>query len=176
MALEATVREAREAEAGAVMNMKRHLLRETNQLLQTFEEYDLDVDEERYLIRRFGCLDNSAMLIAVAERTPIGMLTLQGGTLARNRHVAQLGIAVRKAVWGFGVGRRLMSSAVAWGRANPQVFKISLLVYSDNERAIDFYERFGFEREGLLRREVYLAREGRYVDLLAMGLHLEDSP
>ena len=174
MALEARVREAKESDAGGVMKMKQRLLRETNQLLQTFEEYDLDVEEERYLIRRFACLDNSVMLIAVAGRTPMGMVTLQGGTLTRNRHVAQLGVAVRKAVWGYGLGRKLMSAGISWARANPQVFKVSLLVYSDNERAIEFYERFGFESEGLLRREVYLAREHRYVDLIAMGLHLED--
>ncbi|HEY5107188.1 MAG TPA: GNAT family N-acetyltransferase [Caulobacteraceae bacterium] len=45
--------------------------------------------------------------------------------------------------------------------------RLKLTVFSDNDRAIALYERFGFEREGLLR--AYAFRDGAYVDAVTMA-------
>ena len=45
--------------------------------------------------------------------------------------------------------------------------RLDLTVYTDNDRAIALYERFGFAREGTLRADSY--RDGRYVDVLLMA-------
>jgi putative acetyltransferase len=45
--------------------------------------------------------------------------------------------------------------------------RLELVVYTDNAPAIALYERFGFEREGLLRG--YAWRDGDYADCLAMA-------
>ena len=50
--------------------------------------------------------------------------------------------------------------------------RVALSVQADNLRAIRAYEKAGFVREGLLRREVY--RAGKYVDVLAMGILREE--
>ena len=167
------VREAREGDAAALLRLKQQVFAETDNLLQTLQDYDFDAEEERYLVRRYRYLDNSALLVAAEGRTLHGFLSLQGGALQRNRHVVQLGIAVRRAVWGRGIGRALMEGGLAWARATPGVGRVSLLVYADNERAIRLYEDCGFVREGVLRGEVYLERTGTYMDLVAMGLLLE---
>ena len=164
------VREARETDAHAVLRFKKKVFMETDNLLQTMDDYDFDTEEERYLIRRYRHLENCALYLALMGRETVGFLTMQGGALQRNRHVAQLGLAVTKEQWGKGVGRQLMEKAIAWGESHSQIRKVSLLVYDDNQRAIRLYERFGFKREGCLKKEVYLAERGKYVDLVAMGL------
>jgi putative acetyltransferase len=45
--------------------------------------------------------------------------------------------------------------------------RLELEVYSDNETAVHLYERFGFEREGLMRQHAF--RNGQYVDSLMMA-------
>ena len=166
----ALIREARETDAHGVLRFKRKVFVETNNLLQTMDDYDYDTEEERYLIRRYRHLENCALYLALIGREIVGFLTLQGGALQRNRHVAQLGLAVTREHWGKGIGRQLMDQAVVWGRDHSQIRKISLLVYDDNDRAIKLYEHFGFEHEGCLRKEVFIVETGEYVDLVAMGL------
>ena len=164
------VREARESDAHAVLRFKRKVFVETNNLLQTMDDYDYDTEEERYLIRRYRHLDNCGLYLALMGRDIVGFLTLQGGALQRNRHVAQLGLAVTRDHWGKGIGKQLMEQAVAWAGGHRQIRKISLLVYDDNDRAIKLYERFGFKQEGCLEKEVFLVESGEYENLVAMGL------
>ncbi len=45
--------------------------------------------------------------------------------------------------------------------------RLDLLVYADNVPAIQLYEKFGFEREGVLRSDSF--RDGHYVDSLMMA-------
>jgi putative acetyltransferase len=47
------------------------------------------------------------------------------------------------------------------------VTRIELTVFTDNERAIGLYKRFGFEIEGTHR--AYALRDGKYVDTHAMA-------
>ena len=168
------LREARETDATTLRRLKRQVFSETHNLLQSLVDYDYDVEEERHLIRRYRYLDNSCLLLALRGRDAVGFLTLQGSPLARNRHVVQLGIAVQKELWGLGIGRDLMDRGLQWARENPIVRKISLLVYSDNDRAIEMYERYGFQKEGLLRKEVYIQESDTVLDLVAMGLLVEE--
>ena len=166
------IREARERDAGTLVQLKKKVFTETNQLLQSLQDYDCDVEEERYLIRRYRHLDNSGLFLAMSGRQAVGFVTLQGASLIRSRHVAQLGIAVTRDLWGRGIGRSLMEFSIEWARQNRFLKKLSLLVYADNERAISMYRAYGFVHEGVLRQEVYLAAEDRYVDLVSMGLML----
>jgi RimJ/RimL family protein N-acetyltransferase len=50
--------------------------------------------------------------------------------------------------------------------------RISLSVYATNEKAQRVYERVGFKREGVSRREQFLG--GRHVDTVEMGLLAEE--
>ena len=68
-----------------------------------------------------------------------------------------------------GIGRALLDAAVEWARRSA-VRKLELHVFPWNEPAIQLYEQFGFEREGL-RRGHYL-RDGVAVDALLMAYHL----
>lgn len=57
-------------------------------------------------------------------------------------------LAVDKDAEGSGVATRLMAAAEDWARARGYRF-LSLDVFADNRRAVDFYKRGGFEAETL---------------------------
>jgi ribosomal protein S18 acetylase RimI-like enzyme len=65
-----------------------------------------------------------------------------------------------------GIGRALLEAAVEWARENG-VRKLELHVFTYNEAAINLYESFGFEREGL-RKQHYLQND-KLVDAYVMA-------
>jgi RimJ/RimL family protein N-acetyltransferase len=67
-----------------------------------------------------------------------------------------------------------MSSVIKWAKHNPEVQKLALTVFADNDRAIRLYERNGFEVEGRRSRE-YRLSDGSWRDDLMMSLWLGES-
>jgi RimJ/RimL family protein N-acetyltransferase len=82
-----------------------------------------------------------------------------------------LGISFRKKYWGIGLGNEVMSYLIEWAKSNGITKKISLLVREDNERGIKLYEKFGFEREGLLKKDIWV--HGVYHSTITMGLYID---
>lgn len=68
---------------------------------------------------------------------------------------------------GKGVGSALMSAAVDLAENWMGLTRIQLEVYPDNIPGIALYEKFGFEREGVLRGFAF--RDGEYVDVIVMA-------
>jgi putative acetyltransferase len=108
-----------------------------------------------------------ARLVAVVDGKPIGAASLHREERHRRSHVASLGMAVHDAYAGRGAGSALMAAIVDLADNWWNLRRLELNVYADNTRAIALYERFGFEREGLMR--AYAWRAGEYVDSLAMA-------
>ena len=77
----------------------------------------------------------------------------------RLEHVRVLGMLVVDGYRGMGVGTRLMEYALRWARAKKGVEKVVLGVFSDNQRALRLYEKFGFEVEGVRKKHYYIAGE-----------------
>jgi len=106
-------------------------------------------------------------LVADAGGELVGQLDLY---LARYG-VADLGMLVAAGWRGRGVGTALLAAGIDRARA-AGAHKIALQVWPHNAAAIALYERFGFQREGLLRRH-YRRRSGELWDAVVMGLRLD---
>lgn len=106
-------------------------------------------------------------LVAVIDGKVIGMVGLHPELNLRRAHAASIGMAVHDAYAGRGAGTALMEAVVDQADRWLNLRRLELTVYSDNARAIALYERFGFEREGLLRD--YAWRDGAYVDAITMA-------
>jgi len=89
------------------------------------------------------------------------------GVALRRRHVMMLGISVASSAQGKGVGTALMSALCDYADRWLGTLRIELTVYTDNERAMRLYRKFGFEVEGTLRG--YALRNGEYVDAYTMA-------
>ncbi|ARQ10920.1 GCN5-related N-acetyltransferase protein [Rhizobium etli] len=85
----------------------------------------------------------------------------------RRQHVANLGMGVHDDFTGRGFGRILLGAIVEAADDWLAVKRLELTVYTDNDAAIGLYEKFGFEREGLLR--AFGFRSGEYVDAYTMA-------
>jgi putative acetyltransferase len=89
------------------------------------------------------------------------------GTALRRRHAMTLGISVAPEAQGRGVGSALMAAMCDYADNWMGTLRMELNVYTDNERAIALYRKFGFEIEGTLKG--YAMKNGRYADVYAMA-------
>ena len=85
----------------------------------------------------------------------------------RRRHVGEIGMAVRDAWQGKGVGTTLVRAALELADNWLGLTRMELNVYSDNVTGIALCESFGFEIEGTHRR--FASRNGRYADAYSMA-------
>ena len=106
-------------------------------------------------------------LVAVIDGKVIGLAGLHPEANRRRAHAASIGMAVHDAYAGRGAGSALMAALIDLSDRWLAYRRMELTVFSDNARALTLYERFGFEREGLLR--AYAWRDGAYADCVAMG-------
>jgi ribosomal protein S18 acetylase RimI-like enzyme len=127
------------------------------------------VDVERRRRRMVDEVSSDDVIVLVAETggEPVGQLGLR----LAGYGVADLGMAVAAAWRGRGVGTTLLAEAIERAR-KAGAHKIALQVWPHNQAAIALYERFGFQREGYLRRH-YRRRSGELWDAVVMGLPLD---
>ncbi|MDB5474754.1 MAG: GCN5-related N-acetyltransferase [Phenylobacterium sp.] len=110
---------------------------------------------------------NVARMVAIIDGKLIGAASLNRQERHRRSHAGDIGMAVHDAYAGRGAGTALMAAIVDLADRWWNLRRLELEVYADNARAIALYERFGFEREGLLR--AYAWRDGDYVDSIPMA-------
>lgn len=111
--------------------------------------------------------DNVYAYVAIINNEIVGNLGFELATNARRRHVAYFGMGVKDNVQGNGVGSALLQTAIDLADNWVNIKRIELTVYSDNERAINLYKKFGFVIEG--EAKSYAFRNGKYVDAYYMA-------
>ena len=82
-----------------------------------------------------------------------------------------LGIVISLEYCNAGLGTIMMDYLIEWCKNNGETVKISLTVRKDNKRAIALYEKYGFEIEGILKKETFI--DGEYYDSIVMGLMIK---
>lgn len=111
--------------------------------------------------------DSIITLVAVVAERVVGSISVSVVQRPRRRHVGHIGMAVHEQFQSQGIGTALMTAAIDVAENWLNLHRLELDVYTDNERAIRLYERFGFEREGTMRRHAF--RDGKYVDAHLMA-------
>lgn len=162
------IRPAEPSDAPELVSLAASVGQEAGDWLLTTETWRPVGDERRYLkaVRRHA---DAAVYVAVDGGRIVGRLSLARDPHPASTHVADLGLMVAESHRRRGIGTALLEAAVAWAKGSG-VSKLELHVFPWNGPAIQLYERFGFEREGL-RRGHYL-RNGDAVDALLMAYHL----
>jgi RimJ/RimL family protein N-acetyltransferase len=161
------IRVARESDSTALVEYLNRTRGETSFLPSGADESDLSPQNEEKFIARMGAAENSLFLVAEVRNRIAGVLTLEGNSRPRMKHVAELGISVLKEYWRQGIGRAFMEIALAWAESNPMLRKVFLVVHHENQRAIDLYSRLGFVQEGVQSKVLHI--EGEYHDCLYMA-------
>ena len=97
-------------------------------------------------------------LVAEADGEVVGNVLVSVERGVATDHIGILSIVIADGWRDVGIGSEMVAGAQAWARERG-LRKVSLGVFPDNERAIAVYERRGFVREGLRRRQ-YRAGDG----------------
>ena len=134
-------------------------------------EFSMSVEAEQDYIERINSMDNSNNVLIIIENEIVGIASITSVQKERMKHNGTLGISLRKKYWGIGLGSEIMAYLIDWAKSNKITKKINLLVREDNIRGVKLYEKFGFEKEGLLKKDMYV--NGVYYNTIAMGLYID---
>lgn len=106
--------------------------------------------------------------VAVAEERIVGSASITWAG------ASEIGMAILSEWRGRGIGSALLGALIAWAEADGS-HKMELYVWPHNTAAIALYEKFGFEREGYLKKH-YRRANGELWDCIIMGLQLPRNP
>ena len=163
-----TVRRSTEDDAAELCAFMPQALAESDFLERFPDEFNLSVEEEKAWLRQVGERDDAMGLVAEVDGRIIATGGAQSSKFRRDAHHAYIGVIVRKAFWGQGVGRRLLEFLLDWGQSRGLRKMYLIKVFDDNTRAIRLYKSLGFIEEGRLRGDV-LRADGRYSDTITMA-------
>jgi len=162
-ATEVVVRPAREQDLDAIVELFVEVAAEGRWI-----GTEPPVDRDRRRRRLAETLDQDHEVVLVAEAG--GRIVGQLGMDLAGYGVADLGMLVSEGWRGRGVGSALLRAGIEWARG-AGAHKVALQVWPHNAAALALYEKFGFQREGLLRGH-YRRRNGELWDAIVMGLPL----
>ncbi|MGH3077800.1 MAG: GNAT family N-acetyltransferase [Gaiellaceae bacterium] len=163
------MRRADPTDASALVALAEAVAHEEGRWILTTESWRSVRDERRYL-KAAQRHPDAAVFVAEEDGAVLARLSLARDPHPASTHVADLGLMVAAGARRRGIGRMLLSEAVAWARASA-VRKLELHVFPWNEPALRLYESFGFEREGY--RKGHYERDGEHVDAILMALEVE---
>ncbi|ROR28533.1 acetyltransferase (GNAT) family protein [Mobilisporobacter senegalensis] len=106
-------------------------------------------------------------LVAEVKDKIVGFSRCEGIYLNRFSHKVEFGVCILKEYWGYGIGKNLLKESINWADSTG-IKKITLNVLETNEKAINLYKSFGFEIEGILKKDKRLG-DGNYYNTIIMG-------
>ena len=154
---EIIIRHVTERDAAPLIHLLNEVFAEEAFMFLTV--FTQTADEERAFIRDLR--PPNLLIVAEHEGALVGWLTLFQHRAEYCRHVAELGMGVKKGLRSVGIGSALMRAALQWA-AEAGFEKVTLGVRASNGVAKGFYEAFGFVHEGRRIRQV--KHRGEYDD------------
>jgi RimJ/RimL family protein N-acetyltransferase len=159
------LREARPADAAALLALKRSLDLETSFMLL---EPDERTDDEHDIAADLAAMaaGNSVVMLAEADERLIGYAQARGGRFRRRAATAHVVIGVLAEASGRGVGSALLRELDLWAPTHG-IHRLELTVMAHNERAAALYRRVGYAVEGRARECLFV--DGRTADEFYMA-------
>jgi putative acetyltransferase len=111
--------------------------------------------------------DKSIVLVAEFDGQIDGYIQICLNHKPRSKHVANLGLAVHPKAQGKGIGSALIEAVIDQADNWLNIIRLELDVYTDNERAISLYKKYGFEIEGESKFAAF--KNGEYTSLFKMA-------
>lgn len=161
------IRRATENDAEQIILHTKKVLEENSNVMgTTIGEFDLTIDEEKAWITFH--FTQGLLLVAEVNETIIGMLSFRLSPRKRFNHQGMFGMSIQEQFTNKGIGSSLIKTMLKWALDDARVEKISLEVFSNNERAIHLYKKLGFTEEGRRKRQVKLG-SNEYLDDILMS-------
>lgn len=160
------------ADAEALIRFIQDTDTESTFLTREPGEFVMALETERRFLAHVDGRSNALYLTAWDAGVLVATLDFHGGNRLRTAHAGEMGLCVREAYSGSGLGGHLVDLLIAWARRTPGVTKLKLRVQAGNARALALYRARGFSEEGRFKAELRI--DGQEVDVLAMALFTPD--
>ncbi|MCL5024770.1 MAG: GNAT family N-acetyltransferase [Nitrospirae bacterium] len=163
---EITIRPAMPDDSCEIIDTIRSRAMERSYVLM--EHYGKDTASERAYI---SGLDRQKNLLIVAEAGAevigcLGALQSDAGQREQTAHIVHVGLHLKEAYRGFGIGSQMLGYALEW--AQEKGFeKLESSIFTTNKRSLDLFIKAGFKEEGVRRRSIRVGKE--YIDEVLMG-------
>ena len=163
----AVIRSAVAQDAEAVVQHRLITAQETYFMARYPEECNYDIGQMKQGFANLANSKRDFLVTAFVGDKVVGDLGLtQLRSNLKYLHRAYMGISVRQEYSGYGLGSLMVDIAVKQAKENG-FEQIELGVFSDNNKAIHLYEKFGFEKYGIQPRAFKL-KDGTYRDEIIM--------
>lgn len=170
-----TIRQATEGDAEMMIAHREDVFGEPNYFMWELDEFPPEPEGTRAWARSLAESPVGLCVLAVAHERGddrvVGLADFRGQHQRRLRHRVEFGISIQAAYRGKGLGGTMLSAMSDWAGQHPDIEAIALGCFDENTRAIELYERLGFEREGV-RRDMFF-RDGRYHDEVLMSKRIK---
>ena len=167
----AIIREAEIEDAERIIRYLNILGGETDFLTFGKDEFYKSIEEEQEILKKFKESPNMLYLVVEVNNDIVGHMDLSSNPKKRMMHNGEFGNGILKAFWGEGLATVMMQEMLDFASANKVLRKINLMVSEKNVKAIRLYEKFGFEKEGKIREDIFV--NGEYNDGFWMGRFLQ---
>lgn len=169
------VRSAIEIDANNLSEVRLQIDGETEYLDREKGEAYIDESGFKQIIEDDTEMISNLFLVAEVNGKIVGYSRCEGNKLKRTSHKVEFGVCVLKEYWGYGIGQNLLKESIYWADSNG-IKKITLNVLETNDKAIMLYKKYGFELEGILKKDKVLS-DGNYYNTVLMGrLKQNNSP
>ncbi len=144
---------------------------ESNNIGFGMGEFQMTLEQEREVIRKYSESDNSVFLVGYIDEELVSLGNLSSSARPRMRHSADLGMSVLKKYWRKGIGQAMMHALIDWAKGSGILRKINLEVTTYNTGGIALYKKMGFVTQGTISRRMLI--DGEFVTTYHMGLELD---
>jgi RimJ/RimL family protein N-acetyltransferase len=165
--LEYIIRSAVEQDAKKLSEVRLQIDGETENMDRERGEAFIDEQGFREIIKTDSEAGHNLFLVAEVNGEIAGFSRCAGNNLKRSAHKVEFGVGVLEQFWGFGIGKKLLEQSIHWADTNG-IKKIWLQVLEMNEKAAELYKRYGFEVEGVLKKDKLLS-DGKFYNTIVMG-------
>lgn len=165
--LQYIIRSADISDADELSHLRVQLDGETENLDRESGEGYMEKSDFEALIQRDTESKRNLFLVAVVHNEIVGFSRCEGNELKRFAHKVEFGVCVAKEYWGYGIGKGFLQQSILWAES-AGMKKMTLNVLETNKKAIDLYEKFGFEVEGVLKNDKVLS-DGKFYNTVVMG-------
>ncbi|MFT8321905.1 MAG: GNAT family N-acetyltransferase [Bacillus sp. (in: firmicutes)] len=163
------IRTAMKMDAKDLSQIRLQIDGETENLDREKGEAFIDIPGFERIIKTDTENSRNLFLVAVVNEKIVGFSRCEGNSLNRFSHKVEFGICILKEYWGYGIGGNLLRESISWADSDSNdIKKITLNVLETNTKAIELYQKFGFEIEGILKKDKILS-DGKYYNTIIMG-------
>lgn len=161
------LREAIPEDASAIIQFLEAAALETGFLSMGSEGLGISPEEEAVHLERILKSENNILLVALLGDEVIATGSVSATDKPKLRHIGEIGVAVAKDYWGFGLGTSLVDELMYWSQETGIIRRLELTVQTQNQRAIHVYKKLGFSEEAIMPRGVF--EMGEYLDVCLMS-------